>query len=508
MARAIAARRQGDDFQARVFWLHAASLLDAHNPILKVAFETGPKGFDDIRIDYDPKRAPPDHEGRPILRRHIQCKWHTTAGVFGYEDLVDPSFINAERYSFLQKAHVAQTHYAPDGTGCRFELLTNWRIKADDPLLRLIRKSHNALDLDRLFEGKTDRGSMGQLRKLWCDHLGIDHAGLKLIARVLGVAEWSQSLDDLRARLDDRFAAVGMMRVPAGETAFLYDDLTAKLLAQGRIEFDREGFRKMAERENILDPGGTADAPLTIGVRSFMHQIDPLDERCHRMLNLVPYFDGRYIRDDADWQDRVYPELSGFLRDAARAVDRLRLILDMHASLAFAAGAVLNVKSGKQIEIEQRFAGRRFWSMDDQPSSDDWPPFEFEEEIIDAGARDIALATGVTHDVAGAVRAFIKSGAPQIGRIVHCRPRGGASYQSVRCGRHASMLAESAVKEVRRVREQGVGTGTLHLFVAAPNSFTFFLGQHQQALGPVCSYEWDFDGQRGGGYSLGLTVGG
>ena len=46
------------------------------------------------------------------------------------------------------------------------------------------------------------------------------------------------------------------------------------------------------------------------------------------------------------------------------------------------------------------------------------------------------------------------------------------------------------------------------VFIAGPNAFTFFLGQHQQALGPVSSYEWDFDGQRGGGYSLGLSVGG
>ena len=70
------------------------------------------------------------------------------------------------------------------------------------------------------------------------------------------------------------------------------------------------------------------------------------------------------------------------------------------------------------------------------------------------------------------------------------------------------MLAESVVKQLRKVREQGAGVGRVHLFVAGPNSFTFFLGQHQQALGPVSSYEWDFDGRRGGGYSLGLSVGG
>ena len=291
MARSIAARRHGDDFQARLFWLRAALLLDPRSNVIKVAYETGPKSFDDILVEYDPKAAPQDHEGRPILRRHSQCKWHTTAGVFGHADLIDPAFTNAERYSLLQRAHLAQAQHAPDGTGCRFELVTNWRIKADDPLLELVRKESDELDLARLFEGKTERGRMGQVRKLWCEHLGVDHAGLALVARTLAVAEAPESLASLQERLDDRFASVGMKRVPTSEAGFFYDDLAAKLLAQGRVEFDRDGFRKMAERENLIDPAARPADALAIGIRSFMHPIDPIEDRCAQVLNLVPYFD-------------------------------------------------------------------------------------------------------------------------------------------------------------------------------------------------------------------------
>ena len=49
-------------------------------------------------------------------------------------------------------------------------------------------------------------------------------------------------------------------------------------------------------------------------------------------------------------------------------------------------------------------------------------------------------------------------------------------------------------------------TGLTHLFVAAPNAFTFFLGQRQTALGPVRLYEFDFDGGRGRSYSAALTL--
>jgi hypothetical protein len=508
MTRANVARRQGDDFQARLFWLKATSLLDPKSPTIKVAYETGPKSFDDILIEYDPSAAPPDHEGQPIYRRHIQCKWHTTAGTFGYEDLTDPAFVNAERYSLLQRAHTAQSLHAPDGFGCRFELVTNWRLRPGDPLIELVRKESDALDLDRLFDGTTDRSRMGQVRRQWREHLEVDHATLRLVARVLALAEMPESLRSLRERLDEKFAAVGMKRVPATDSSFIYDDLIVKLLAQGRIEFDRESFRTMCQQEGLLEPSGQPQDVLAIGIRSFMHPIDNLEDRCERMLNLVPYFDGRYIRHETDWQHRILPELRDFVLQAARSTARLRLILDTHVSLAFAVGMLLNVKSGKRIDIEQRTDGRRFWSRDDEAIDPSWPKCLLDEEVLDDSQDEVVLAIGLTHDTTQAVRAFVTPTLHQVGRILHCRPEGGASQQSVRCGRHAWMLAEAVVQRLQDLRGSGRSIRRVHVFIAGPNGFAFFLGQHQQAIGPAAVYEWDFDGQRGGGYSLGLSLDG
>jgi len=507
MALANVARRQGDDFQARLFWLKAACLLDPRSPIIKVAYEAGPKGFDDIIVEYDPKAAPSDHEGKAIFRRYIQCKWHTTAGIFGYEDLIDPAFINAERYSLLQKARSAQSLHAPDGFGCRFELVTNWRLRADDPLIDLVRKESDALDLRRLFDGTTDRSRMGELRKLWREHLNVDDDALRLVARVLAVAEAPDSLMNLREQLDDRFAAVGMKRVPASESGFFYDDLIAKLHGQGSVEFDKDSFRVMCLREGILGEPCQFEDALTIGIRSFMHPIDNIENRCERILNLVPYFDGRYIRHDSDWENRILPELHDFLLEAARSTDRLRLVVDAHASVAFVVGALLNVKSGKRIDIEQRTDGRRFWSMDDGAVDTSWPKILFEEEVFVHQGDEIALAVGLTHDVSASVRTFVKQHMDQVGQIMHCRLEGGASQRSIRCGRHACMLAETVVQRLLGLRGSGNPLRRVHLFVAGPNGFAFFLGQHQQAIGSVAVYEWDFDGQRGGGYSHGLSIG-
>jgi SMODS-associated and fused to various effectors sensor domain len=507
MTRANVARRQGDDFQARLFWLKATSLLDPNSPIVKVAYEVGPKSFDDIVIEYDPSAAPLDHEGKPIYRRYIQCKWHTTAGIFGYQDLADPAFVNATRYSLLQRAHQAQSLYAPDGLGCRFELVTNWRLKLGDPLMDLVRKESDALDLDRLFDGTTDQSRMGRVRKRWREHLGIDHPTLSLVARVLALAETPESLMSLRERLDEKFAVVGMKRIPVTVSGFLYDDLVVKLLAQGCIAFDREGFWTMCQQEGILESSGQPKDVLIIGIRSFMHPIDNLEDRCERMLNLVPYFDGRYIRNETDWQHRILPELRNFMLKAARSTDHLRLILDAHVSLAFAVGTLLNVKSGKRIEIEQRTDGRRFWSRDDEASDPGWPKFLLSEEVLDEDQDEVALAVGLTHDIARSVRAFAIQTLHQVGQIVYCQPEGGVSQQSVRCGRHAWICIEAVVQRLQNLRGDGRRIQRVHVFIAGPNGFAFFLGQHQQAIGPVTVYEWDFDGQRGGDYSPGLSLG-
>ncbi|HBR51519.1 MAG TPA: hypothetical protein DEA71_15710 [Nitrospira sp.] len=68
MAKANSARRHGDDFQARLFWLRAAALLDDKSPITKVCYEAGPKSFDDILIEYEVNAASPDPKDKPTHR--------------------------------------------------------------------------------------------------------------------------------------------------------------------------------------------------------------------------------------------------------------------------------------------------------------------------------------------------------------------------------------------------------------------------------------------------------
>lgn len=500
MTQAVAVRSQGDDFQARMFWLHAALLLDAKGAISKVSFERGPRGFDDVTIEYVPGMGPQDHYGDKLLRDFLQCKWHARPGEFGHMELIDPAFSNAQTVSLLRRALDAQRAHAPQGRGVRFRLVTNWRLKADDPLSRLILNQTHAIDLARLYEGATSASMMGKVRDAWASHLGISHDELEYVARTLAITQRLESGNDFRERLNDRFALVGMMQFPLSQAGFPYDDLIMKLHAQGRNEFDKNSFRDLCNDENLLDK--KSPRPTTLGVRSFMHPIDDLEARTDKAINLVPHFDGRYIRDPSSWKSRVFPELRDFVITAARGQDEIRLVLDTHVSLAFGVGAILNAKSGKKIEIEQRAGGRQIWSEADKDVDPSWPKLDLASESAHEGGADIAVSVGLTHDTSKAVRSYVEA-LPRVGTLLVVTPDGGASNQSVKSGSHAFRLAEALTATIRAT---GTGPRRVHLFIAGPNAFAFFLGQNQPAIGPVTIYEWDFDRLRDRNYSVGLEV--
>lgn len=502
MTQAVTVRRDGDTFQARLFWWHAARLLDPESPVMRVGFECGPKSFDDIWVEYDPKRSASDHYGDPLLREHMQCKWHVTPDNYGYSHLIDPEFINANARSLLQRAREAQLSCAPAGSGVRFKLVTNWRLDRADPLRQMVGMRSGAMRLERLYGSVTDNSKAGSVRKAWREHLGIDEEELRILARTLAFGEATDTLDALRDQLDILFGLVGLRRIPANQSAFPYDDVIFQWMAQGRLQFDRSSFRAVCAREDLL--GSAQGGPKVYGVKSFEHAFDRLEERCHVVLDFVPSFDERYIRSDADWETKLYPELKAFLLAAAKDQPRLRLALDAHVTLAFAAGSVVNIKSGRQVDLEQRGTGKMIWSADDSISDPTWPALVSETIELRPEGPDLAVAIGLTHDVSADAHRYCEAALPTVGRLMVLKLSTGPGAQSVMCGRHAFELADAVSSAVRSAKA-GSG-GRAHLFIAAPNAFTFFLGQRQTALGPVRLYEFDFDGDRGRSYSPAITL--
>ncbi len=244
------------------------------------------------------------------------------------------------------------------------------------------------------------------------------------------------------------------------------------------------------------DPTGRTrlERPVRLGVRSFIGWGADMEKRNGAVLDLVGYFDERFIRRRQWWQEKVFPELRSFLHDSVD--ERRPLLLDFaaHASIAFAAGWLLEAKSGLDVWVRQRTVGEGEFEwhptkgvVPDGPLWLDRPGIE-----LRAGAPDVAVALSVSQpNVGEQVRAFVRRKRLRVARIVDAAIAPAPGQGSVRSGAHALQLAQALVSRLR-VRRPHERQGVLHLFCAAPNALVFYLGQLSRSLGRIVLYEYPF----------------
>lgn len=123
--------------------------------------------------------------------------------------------------------------------------------------------------------------------------------------------------------------------------------------------------------------------------------------------------------------------------------------------------------------------------------------------MLQPAETEIAIAVALTHDIADDVKAFANNSLPSVGRLFIARPISGATSRSVARGRHAFDLAQAAIRMKREKTQDG---GTIHLFIAASNAFTFFLGQRQASLDAWRCTSLILKDKKGGGYTTFLSL--
>lgn len=489
MADAVVARWHGDNYQARIFWENAFNLLAEHSCVVEVTFEAnGPKAFDDVVVKYDPPvvRSGPER----VTAEYTQIKWHVqTGGRFGYADFIDPDFIGAKSFSLLQRLEQARKT-AP--TSARFAFLTTYRVKDGDPLAELICGNDNSVLVEKLFDGTTDRSKMGAVRKCWREHLGLTSDDeLKAVVQGLRVLEGHRSLEELRSQINFKAQAVGVLAYSDAESDFKFDELARQLKVRQLNALTREALLQLCRDEGLLVERTSEPDPFRpFAVRSFLGpSADIVGASNEDTLLLTDEFRQRYLRDDRDWQKDIRPKVEEFLRAAVKKSPKLRLILDAHASIAFLAGAVLDLKSAVQTELVQKGrVGARVWRADDG-SHDKGGRFEITEEIVGSGP-ELAVAINVAQPATAQARTYASANLPNVGRLISFTLPGGPGGQTVFGGGHAAALAEQIAMHLRTAHDP---EAMVHIFAAAPNALLFFLGQHHQAVAPCVVYEFDFD---------------
>lgn len=217
------------------------------------------------------------------------------------------------------------------------------------------------------------------------------------------------------------------------------------------------------------------------------------DEARGGAVNLCPldqHFDGRGIREHGLWRSGVFPELQTFLLEHAKLGAPLLLDFAAHSTIAYAAGWVLEAKSGLEIAVRQRGLRTQFeWSPGDGTAQAEPLWCELPDQVRDADASDVALALSASNDVAADVEEYLDRSGLRVTRLIHARVAPEPGQSSVAGGDHSLQLARR-LAVIAGTRKPAERRGTLHLFSSAPNALLFYLGQLSHSFGRVQLYEY------------------
>lgn len=127
---------------------------------------------------------------------------------------------------------------------------------------------------------------------------------------------------------------------------------------------DRKKFDEELEKRIFLIADKYSPKRISIAVTSFPRGAVHLEDKT-MCLSLVDKFDGRNLKSGYDWNNDIYPLLRDFLISNTKNEHAYQVFLDAHASLAFAAGYVLDSKSGINVFPIQKTAmnGTKLWDV-------------------------------------------------------------------------------------------------------------------------------------------------
>lgn len=271
---------------------------------------------------------------------------------------------------------------------------------------------------------------------------------------------------------------------------------------------DRDQFDNDLEKQILLIARECSPKRIPIAVISFIGGAAEIEKEAECCLSFLDKFELRELKVEYNWNADIYKPLADFLLKNTNSKNAYQLFLNAHTSIAFAAGRILNSKSGISICPVQKTAsnGMVLWDVKPEKERDDCN-WEIVDKKIMAGRVDCALIINVTHNITDQVIEFIQNRNLPVGRLISCIPKErGASSISIKDGTHAFLLADDLHEVVAKRSIMERQTATMHIFISAPNGFTFFLGQKSAGFGKCVLYEYDFEQRNSCSYSQSISI--
>ena len=490
MAKAIAARRNGDEYQARVFWLKLLELR-TNDYVKSVTLESDRVSFvDDVVVSYREPIKDQVTGKREVVCDFFQCKYHMTQhGAFTHENLIDPKFINNQN-SMLKRLYDAYVELSeelhPDAY--RLYIFSNWHWANHDALAKYLHEE----TIRPTFYENGPRSAAGQVRSKFASHLSISekelHAFLNTVRFTLG-----KNLVDLARDMEPRLKLAGLKPIDPTVTHIPYDSLPWELFAQGRNSFDKAGFYQLIHEEKLIAPSATEHSEFSI--QSFAQFARRPTDLQVAHLDLLPLFDRRFPITDAYWKKEIPEEISAFMLDE-KLMDvpqPIHLFFDCHLSIAFFAGHLVSPKHRIQI-IPTQMNGSDYTLWEQNGHNANTKLWEF--QTVGEINEEVILEISVTHHIQKQVQSYLLTQGYSELPHIQVAPIGGVGSHAVSGGPHAWQLGYQLAEQLR---ERFPDTcQTVHLFFAGPVALAYILGHTLRHITPnIQLYEYDFDGQRG-----------
>lgn len=490
MAASVVARQLGDEYQQLVFWKYALMMISGKYEIQNIRYEDETvKSYDDIVIQYS---TPQIFRDSTIIKEYIQVKFHMRDdGLFTVDKLLNPSFINATKNSLLHNVVAAYRELGEkEFKQCVFVIYSMWDVDQGDVLYKLISNENSTLEIERLFDGTTERSRMGKIRKKMKTSLGVEEDELKCVLKQIRIKSRQEKMDDLILRLNQQLENCGLQVISGSKHTNPYSQLIQNLYKSGHNFFTKEILEKLLRNENMYSPKREKEL---IAIRSFIKHAENLESEAEHILKLEDCFEGRFLKNEYTWEGNIYPVIKEYLSKNCQSDKEYRIQIEANPTIAFLAGRTLDIKIAKDIlPVQRTDNGIINWSKTDNDM--DYPQTFCTSRILDDEKNDIAVVVGISREILNDVEEFLILAKEKIGRIIDIRLKTTDSANVID-GMHAWLIVNQIKNEIdkRALREK---QGILHLFLACPNSIVFMMGRYSLSFGKIQLYEYDFNKQR------------
>jgi len=262
--------------------------------------------------------------------------------------------------------------------------------------------------------------------------------------------------------------------------------------------------RDIAADRGVKNKIAAGERPITVAIRSFKHPAHDFANQVDEMLCLCDHFAGRELVKGT-WEG-VVQEVKDFIALTIKAHRRYNLYLPLHSSLTFLVGRTIDPKCGAEINIFQPSPSAAFelWRFKQLDYLDGFHPWTVEESVPGNTGDELAAAISITHSTIEDVEAYIKNTDVPISRVIHLK----MDHTNPRAIKDENQAYTAAYRAVVQLRDESgkSGASKLNLFLAAPNVFTFLLGQQSRLLGEITLYEHNFGSRKAGDYFPAFTL--